>query len=92
MVGVGGGKPEENERLNRQRKGRKQIQNILKTGTSKRARGGRRQLRNICFREKEGVIGEKWEREVEEGNHKDNSVSFLCREGNEPEIQKRLSI
>lgn len=38
MVGVGGGKPEEKERLNRQRKGRKQIQNILKTGTNKRER------------------------------------------------------
>lgn len=49
-------------------------------------------MRNICFREKESVIGEKWEREVGKGNHKDNSVSFLYREGNELEIQKRFSI
>lgn len=63
MVGVGGGKPEENERLNRQRKGRKQIQNILKTGTNKREREGRKKaVEKYLFQGKE-----KWRERREMG-------------------------
>lgn len=53
-------------------------------------------MRNICFRGKQSVTGQKWEKGVKEGKDKDHFVSFPCREGNEqknePEVQKGFSI
>lgn len=75
-------KPEENEILNREIKGWKQVRKRHPKNWNKweRERGKREQMRNICFWE--SVIEEKWEREANEGKDKNNFVSFVCRKGN----------
>lgn len=89
------GKPQENERLNRVRKGRKQIRGILKTGTNRRERGDREDEKYL-FQGNGKYYRREMRKGAKEGKNKDNFVSFLGREGNEqknePELQKGFSI
>lgn len=74
-------KPEENEILNKEIKGWKQVRGILETGICGREREEKVSRWEI-FVSGESVIEEKWEREANEGKDKNNFVSSVCREGN----------